>query len=109
MTRKTVWTHTLCSGEIDTKKRVCLKCGYTWSKRDFLFDPYGIRPVIIHLPSAFTSYWEFIDRIPMVGPYATEVAKRLPNWPRWLRVVAVILTYTILGLTIFFFIRGCIN
>ena len=109
MGKRTIWTHTLCSGEIDTKNRTCLKCGYIWSRRDFLLDPYGIRPVIIHTPSIFTPYWEFIDRIPMIGPYATEVAKRLPNWPRWARILAVVITYSILGLTVFFLIRGCIN
>jgi len=109
MGKKTIWTHTLCSGEIDTKTRTCLKCGYNWSKRDFLFDPYGIRPVIIHTETEYTPYWAFIDKIPVVGIYATEVAKRLPKWPRWLRVVSVVVTYSLLALAVFFLIRGCIN
>jgi hypothetical protein len=72
-------------------------------------DPYGIRPIIVHTETEPTTYWTFIDKIPIMGPYATEVAKRLPNWPRWLRVVSVVVTYTIIGLILFFLIKGCIN
>jgi hypothetical protein len=109
MGRKTIWTHTLCNGEIDTKTRTCLKCGYIWSRSHFFLDPYGIRPIIVHTETEPTTYWTFIDKIPIMGPYATEVAKRLPNWPRWLRVVSVVVTYTIIGLILFFLIKGCIN
>ena len=109
MGKKTIWTHTTCGGTIDTKTRRCLKCTYYWNRRDFFLDPYGIRPVIINTPSAFTPYWEFIEKIPVLGIYATEVAKRLPNWPRWLRVISVVVVYSLLVSAIFFFIRGCLN
>lgn len=91
------FTHTKCGGEIDVKKRQCLRCKKKWDPISFRFDPTGIRPLVDkhgkpkpdkvggvekeHIPSIPRWMQYFIG-----APYLDAFVSRLPKWPRWVRI-----------------------
>ena len=109
------FVHTKCGGEIDVKKRQCMRCKKKWDPVSFRLDPTGIRPMvdgrgrlvpggedIEKLRKQFASgkrkgalptgksYASWLDKLPKwidLG-YARALASRLPRWPRWARVLA---------------------
>jgi len=102
---KTTWIHMECGGTINIKSRLCTKCGKTWSFWDFFMDPVEIRPLKTTEEVPETSYAKWADRV----PYVSYFAGRLPNWPRWARILSTLLIYGILvfGLIIVFFQGVC--
>lgn len=102
MPDKTVYIHTECGGEINTKGRRCTRCKKKWNPISFIFDPTGIRPTKVRVPyepmRKPTTHARWGDKIPGVG----TIAGLLPNWPRWLRILSVVV---IIGIVVFI-IRG---
>lgn len=94
--------HTTCGGRIDVKSRSCLKCRKKWTWVSFKFTLTEIRQVPISLakkkarvrtirPGA-TSYAKWADNLPdgIGGGFTRGMASRLPNWPRWARILVVV-------------------
>lgn len=84
---------TKCGGEISFWSRKCRKCGKKWPFM-LLFSPvppkdmkYLITPPV----RGETHYAKWADKV----PYAGDVASKLPNWPRWARILTAVV---ILGL-----------
>jgi len=91
--------HKGCGGEIAFWALRCKKCGKTWPWWLFfslkpLFSPKkagparDITPFMPSLPKVAiskgkTTYARWADSIPVVA----LVASRLPNWPRWARIL----------------------
>ena len=100
--------HTACGGRIDTKTRTCLRCKRHWNWFSFRFTLTEIRPVPASLTRSKpklepwvkpkpTSYAKWGDRLPGVG----IVASKLPNWPRWARIlVTLILIGIVVGIVL---------
>lgn len=80
--------HTRCRGEIDPKRRMCKKCKKRWNLVSFMLTS-EIRPMtdkkgrLVMEESRPTTYAKWADR---VG--AGWFASKLPNWPRWARILA---------------------
>ncbi len=72
-----------CGGDISVVLMRCKRCHKQWNPISFLFDPVNIRRYSVPKERK-TSYANWAKNTP-VG----EVASRLPNWPRWARVLAV--------------------
>lgn len=84
--------HIKDSGKIHFWRRKCSICGKKWPiSALFSFDiPKGMtkfQPAAPAIKKGKTTYAGWGDKIPFVG----TVASRLPNWPRWARILAVIL------------------
>ena len=75
--------HIGCGGEIDTRAKQCLKCKHKWSYLAFMFTPYEIRQ-IKETPSAIVKPSKFDWMTP------ENVARHLPKWPKWVRVLSVV-------------------
>lgn len=88
--------HTGCGGSINTKTRTCLKCKKHWSWLSFRLTVTEIRPVpavlakrkplALKIKPGTTTHAKWGDKIPGVG----TIASRLPNWPRWARILVTI-------------------
>ena len=102
---KTIWVHSKCGGELDTRiigGRRCLKCKKRWSILSFIFTPSEVRPKMVKIPwepiRKPTSYAKWADKVPLpVGQFASI----LPNWPRWARVLTGV---GVVGLVTYLFI-----
>ena len=101
----TTWIHTGCGGTIDVKKRTCTKCKKVWNFWNFFMDPVGIRPLKRTEEVPETSYARWADRV----PYVSLIASKLPNWPRWARIISTLLVYgiVIFGILLVFFSGVC--
>ena len=95
-----ILVHKKCGGIINKSNRTCSKCSRKWNIISFLFTPTDIRLVnsringeVKPIKKGTTSYAKWGDYLPGVA----QVASRLPNWPRWLRVLSVLIT---LGVTV---------
>lgn len=98
------YLHRDCMGEIGLLSRRCKKCGKRWPIK-YLFTPsppddmfFYIKPKEIKRGS--TSYAKWADKYPAVG----DMASRLPNWPRWTRLLVasvsiLIIVFLVLKLT----------
>lgn len=98
--------HSKCGGYIDPVSRECKKCHKKWSKISFLLDPRGIRVlpgtmvgVKVANSKGKSSYAKWADKVPGAGAFASK----LPNWPRWVRILSVVILF---GLVILL-MRGC--
>jgi len=90
--------HVKCGGEIYVPDRKCIKCGKRWNPVSFQITN-EIRPMTdssgkvmvttnkehlgIKVERKPTSYVKWMDNL---GPAGT-IASRLPNWPRWARLL----------------------
>ena len=108
------YIHRKCGGSIDTTKRVCAKCGKKWDRVSIWTDSTNIRLSPHGSPSSAvgskiigtgqTSYAKWGNKVPVVW----WVASRLPNWPRWARILSVLIVYGgSLALLISFFRWTC--
>ena len=84
--------HTKCGGEIDVKKRQCMKCKKKWGFFAFRFNPTGIRPMTDRKGRPVPE--ESIRRLEGTNwvrkfPGVVRFARLLPKWPRWARILAV--------------------
>ncbi len=87
------YIHAHCGGVV--KGRKCLRCGKKWNIISFWVDPSGIRPQIMNREEyekksgakvtvkKGATYAKWADKLPGVS----TVASRLPNWPRWARLL----------------------
>lgn len=112
--------HRTCGGEISFWALKCLKCDKKWPW--WLF--FSLKPMIrpksegparditpFHLSEpkgklskvikGGTAYASWADNIPFVGLVAT----RLPNWPRWARILTVIV-FVLAIVTLIIFLTG---
>lgn len=104
------YLHTGCGGTVENRK--CLKCGKKWNIISWWLNPSGIRPdlgrpttrkqVRIMDTSRHTSYAKWGDSVPGVP----VVAGRLPNWPRWARILSSTLVVGLIVLLIWGFFLG---
>lgn len=89
--------HVGCGGEIDTKKRMCLKCKKKWNPISFLTTSSEIRPMVDKrgkpVPDRVSpttprkkTYASWADKFPLLG----RVLRFLPKWPRWARILVVL-------------------
>ena len=84
--------HAKCGGEMESSiwKRKCKKCGKKFNIVSFLLTPKDIRPEWVADPPKRTSYAKWGDKVGAGG-----IAGRLPDWPRWARILS---TGIVLGL-----------
>ena len=86
--------HTKCGGNISILRGKCTKCGKRWNPYKFLFNT-EILPVPrkekVKKPSTRTpaSYAKWADKY----PGAPIIASRLPNWPRWARILTGLIIF----------------
>lgn len=100
--------HIKDNGRIHFWRRKCSICGRKWpiSALFSLNVPEGMtrfRPVV-KVPGTKegkATYANWADRIPGVG----FIARKLPNWPRWARILAVV-TFIGLIIVVVYLIRG---
>lgn len=102
------YIHQTCGGLIDTKTRTCTKCHKKWTWLAWWMTATEIRPIPEPSKKAKgvtyrkgtgvkptrMQYAEWGNKIPGVG----AIASRLPNWPRWARILV---TVVVAGLVIF--------
>lgn len=65
-------------------------------------DMYFIIPQI---KKGKTSYAKWGDKVPAVA----MVASHLPNWPRWLRIVAFVLAWAVIIFGLIESVRACMK
>ena len=97
------YIHTKCDGNIDIKTRTCTKCKKHWNWFTWITTATEIRP-IAEVPTQKVGdrtlrikrkqYASWGDKIPGVS----IIAGRLPNWPRWARLLT---TGTFVGIIVF--------
>ena len=86
MRYRSFWVHTKCGGEVNVLRRTCTKCKKKWGLIAFLIDPTGLRIGKEVIKESPTSYSKWADKLPYVG----LVAERLPDWPKWARILSLI-------------------
>ena len=97
--------HTKCGGYIDVKTRTCTKCKKKWNWLTWMITATEIRPIaeiptqkvgdrVVRLGHTRKQYASWADRLHGVG----AIASRLPNWPRWTRILV---TATFVGVIAF--------
>ena len=93
--------HKKCNGRISILRRRCTKCGKTWPISAWFQypPPKDMTKFIVEKEPATYAKWG--DRIPFVSVIAT----RLPNWPRWARILFTCILVAII-IVISFLIRG---
>lgn len=93
--------HTKCGGEVDVRKRQCLRCKKKWSPIAFKFDPIGIRASTEVRPKGVVapqgSYESWANKLSSVPSFADKLVAKLPNWPKWARrlVTALVLAVVV--------------
>ena len=85
--------HTKCGGRIDTKTKTCGGCHKHWNWFSWWMSATEIRvvpatkakkkPKALRIKPGSASHAKWGDALPGVG----QVASRLPNWPRWVRIL----------------------
>lgn len=108
--------HKGCEGEIAFWALKCKKCGETWSWTTWfsvapLIDknrgpakgmtPFRMPDVKIPKVKADTKYASWGDNVPGVG----FIASRLPNWPRWARILFSVGLVVLVGVGIWGILR----
>ena len=94
--------HTKCGGDIDVRTKTCTNCKKRWNWITWWLSTTEIRPVaevptrkvgdrVVRVKRKQYASWG--DRLPGVA----VIAGRLPNWPRWARIVA---TLVVLGIIV---------
>ena len=94
--------HKKCNGKISILRRKCTKCGKTWPISAWFQypPPKDMTKFIVPVKEPGT-YAKWGDRVPFVG----VIARALPNWPRWARILVLcILIGLVIGIS--FLIRG---
>jgi hypothetical protein len=87
--------HNKCGGLIDPKGKRCTKCKKQWNFLSFIFNK-DISPI----PEPKV-YWS-------IGPLTPQtVAKHLPKWPRWARLLSSVIVIGGLITAVVFLIRSC--
>jgi len=101
--------HSECGGKISILKRRCSKCGKKWPRGswfqyplpdDILISSSGKPPKVLKKRPVYYAKWA--NKYPEVARFASK----LPNWPRWARIlvligiiiVLVLLSYYLWGL-----------
>ena len=84
--------HTKDNGRVGVWFGKCQVCGHKWSWKIMLStkvpDGMYFEPVKkIEIKKGQTSYAGWGDKFPGVS----VVASKLPNWPRWLRILALVI------------------
>jgi hypothetical protein len=98
--------HSKDGGEILFWQRKCKICGKRWpiTALGSFKIPEGMTTFRVNAPKispGTTQYAKWADRVPGAG----SVAGRLPNWPRWARIlVTLVIVGIIVGIVII--IRG---
>ena len=95
--------HKKCNGKISILRRRCSKCGKKWPiSAWFQYPPPKDMTKYIVEQKEESSYAKWGDKIPFVK----IVASRLPNWPRWARILVLCL---LIGLVVLItiYLRGC--
>jgi len=94
--------HKKCNGKISLWSRKCSKCGKVWPISAWFKypPPRDMTKFIVEAGKKKPQrYAGWADRLPFVN----VVARILPNWPRWARI----LTFSIvLGMVAFLIVRG---
>jgi len=90
--------HVGCEGTVDSLTRSCDKCGKKWGVVTFLVTTKELRP----LPSYRTGGSE--PKVIKI-PTKEQFVSKLPNWPRWARLLTVAVILAIL-LGVILFIRS---
>lgn len=90
-----------CGGEISFWSRRCKKCKKKWP----ITALFGAKPpwdmgyvIEPKKERKGATYAKWADKV----PGAAYIAQRLPNWPRWKRILAVIIIGAIIALIIKF-------
>lgn len=84
--------HTKDRGRIQFWRRKCTKCGKKWPWYTlFALRPpkdmaYYFEPPMPKIQKGKTSYAKWVDKY----PGAPVLASRLPNWPRWARILSAV-------------------
>ena len=100
------WMHTKCGGEVDVKKRICLKCGHKWGPLEIWSDPVGLRQVRIPEPRKVgkRTYASWAEKV----PYVSQVASVFPAWKRGYRLL-LFFGVLILVVLLILFVGGYLN
>ena len=96
-------------GSIGFWSRKCEECGRVWSIFSYFYPklPKGMiwkrsKGLVIYIKKGQTTYSPWADRFPGAG----EVASRLPNWPRWLRVLTLLVFVSVSILLVVWFLNS---
>lgn len=109
--------HTKCGGSIDTRTRTCIKCKKHWNWLTWWTTATEIRPmpeVPTRKPRRASAealrakkyhprkqYAGWGNKIPGVG----TIASRLPNWPRWTRILVTVAFVAVVVLIIILVVK----
>lgn len=97
--------HLKCGGKIRLWSRKCSKCGYKWPLSAlFIYPPPRnmTKFIVERKERKPVTYAKWADRYPLVN----VVARALPNWPRWARILSVCLFLLVIVLLFIFITRG---
>lgn len=99
------YIHKGCGGEIRwwgifPVPPKCKKCGKTWNPLVIYGPPRGDMIYDIQ-PKTPATYANWADKFPFTG----LIASLLPNWPRWARILSVVVVIGIV-IVIVYFIGG---
>ena len=105
--------HVGCGGEIDVKKRQCLKCKHKWGRMAFLTTPNEIRQVVKSKAARASALRQKVDKPTRHAkwaeniPGATLLPSMLPSWPRWARLLSTAVVLGIITTVIVLIVKGC--
>lgn len=97
--------HTKDNGKIGLLSRKCSKCGKRWPIMAwFKYPPPEdmTKFIIERREKVPATYSKWADRYPFVN----IIARSLPNWPRWARILSVCLLLLVIVLLYLFITRG---
>ena len=104
--------HVKCGGKIHLWRRKCTKCKKRWPLTALLNYPFPSdmhylidTKVIPDVKKGKTSYAKWSEKV----PGASTLASWLPNWPRWVRILAFTMFIFILGSIIYLIAGGLSN
>lgn len=94
--------HRKCGGEVSISRLKCLKCGKHFYSPLALINPfYFAFPRYVNFPEPTRKTLASYKGIQPIG-----LAKYLPNWPRWARILSFSIVMAIsIGLIFLFVIR----
>lgn len=96
-----MYKHTKCGGLV--KKRKCQKCGRRWGPLHFIFTtelrPEGVLEKKRRIRCDGQEHRTWIER---KFPSSQTVADVLPQWPRWVRILASLVVLALIGLGIWY-------
>lgn len=102
--------HNKCGGEIRWFSFLpippkCKKCGKRWNPLIIYGPPrkdMTFAVPILAIKKGTTSYAGWADKLPGVS----LLASRLPNWPRWARILSLLVLVTILSFVFYLLFGG---